>query len=125
LRAHTIPRITEAAAAAGRPAPRIVVGLPIAVTTAVDAARERARHVFRMYGMMPSYRAMLDREGVEAPGDVAIIGDEDSVAAQLQHLATLGATEFLAVPFPAPKEPDSTARTRALLVKLARTAHTQ
>ena len=125
LRAHTIPRITEAAAAAGRPAPRIVVGLPIAVTTAVDAARERARHVFRMYGMMPSYRAMLDREGVEAPGDVAIIGDEDAVGEQLQQLAAIGVTEFLAVPFPAPKAPDSVARTRALLMTLARAAHNQ
>ncbi|MFN8626060.1 MAG: TIGR03564 family F420-dependent LLM class oxidoreductase [Candidatus Binatia bacterium] len=120
LREYTIPRIGEAAAAAGRPAPRIVVGLPIAVTSDVTAARERARHIFRMYGMMPSYRAMLDREGVEGPGDVAIVGDEDSVAEQVQHLAAIGATELIAVPFPAPPEPDSVARTRALLITLAR-----
>jgi F420-dependent oxidoreductase-like protein len=125
LRTHTIPRITEAAAAAGRPAPRIVVGLPIAVADDVGAARERARHVFRMYGMMPSYRAMLDREGVAAPGDVGIVGDEDGVGEQLQQLAAIGVTEFLAAPFAAAKTPDSLARTRALLVRLARTAHTQ
>jgi 5,10-methylenetetrahydromethanopterin reductase len=125
LRTHTIPRITKAAAGAGRPAPRIVVGLPIVVADDVAAARDRARHAFRMYGMMPSYRAMLDREGAATPGDVAIVGDEDAVGEQLQQLAAIGVTEFLAVPFAAPQEPDSVARTRALLVNLARTAHTQ
>src|SRR5512143_1490788 len=67
LREHTVPRIREAAAAAGRATPRVVVGLPIAVTTDVASARASAGRNFQVYGMLPSYRAMLDREGAEGP----------------------------------------------------------
>ena len=50
--------------------------LPICVTADVDAARERAAKDFQVYGFLPSYRAMLDREGAAGPADVAIVGDE-------------------------------------------------
>jgi F420-dependent oxidoreductase-like protein len=121
LREHTIPRIGEAAAKAGRPAPRVVVGLPIAVTTEIAAAREVAARAFQIYGFLPSYRAMLDREGAEGPADVAVVGDEASVGEQLRHLAAIGVTDFLAAPFPVGSDPRaSVERTRALLMKLVR-----
>ena len=64
----------------GRPArAAIVASLPICVTNDVDAARERAAKDFQMYGFLPSYRAMLDREGAAGPADVAIVGDEATV----------------------------------------------
>jgi 5,10-methylenetetrahydromethanopterin reductase len=119
LREHTTPRICEAAAKAGRPRPRIVVGLPIAVTTQVDAARATADRAFQVYGFLPSYRAMLDREGAEGPADVAIVGDESGVGEQLEGLAEAGASEFLAVPFPVDGDPDAVERTRTLLARLA------
>ena len=65
IRDHTVPTIGEAAAAAGRPEPEIVAGIPICVTDEVDAMRERAAKSFSMYGTLPSYRAMLDREGYD------------------------------------------------------------
>lgn len=68
LESHIIPTISAAAADAGRPSPRIVCGLPIAVTDDVAAAREKIAKELVIYGMLPSYRAMLDREGVEGPG---------------------------------------------------------
>jgi len=118
LREHTIPRIREAAAKAGRPAPRVVVGLPIAVTSDVAAAREVAGRFFQIYGTLPSYRAMLDREGVEGPAAVAIVGDEAAVGEQLEHLRAGGVTDFLAAPFPVGPDPvASVERTRALLIK--------
>src|SRR2546426_7061122 len=120
LREHTVPRLAEAAAKAGRPAPRVVVGLPIAVTREVGAARESAGRQFQIYGMLPSYRAMLDREGVEGPADVAIVGDESAVGEQLRRLAEAGATDFLAAPFAVPGDGEAVERTRALLAKLAR-----
>lgn len=121
LREHTIPTIRAAAAAAGRPAPRIVVGLPVAVTTDIAAAREAAGRHFQIYGFLPSYRAMLDREGVEGPADVAIVGDESAVEEQLRHLAEIGVTDYLASPFPVGADRRaSVERTRALLVKLAK-----
>ncbi len=119
IREHTAPRICEAAAKAGRPAPRVVVGLPIAVTQQVEGARATAGKAFEIYGMLPSYRAMLDREGAASPGDVAILGDAASVEEQLAGLARAGATDFLAVPFRVEGDPEALERTRALLVRLA------
>src|SRR5262245_490523 len=116
---HTAPRLREAAAKAGRPAPRVVVGLPVAVTKDVASARASAARGFQIYGMLPSYRAMLDREGVEGPGDVAIVGDRSAVGEQLERLAAAGATDFLAIPFRVQDDPDAIERTRALLVELA------
>jgi alkanesulfonate monooxygenase SsuD/methylene tetrahydromethanopterin reductase-like flavin-dependent oxidoreductase (luciferase family) len=120
LREHTIPTIREAAAKAGRASPRVVVALPVAVTTDVAGARETAARRFQIYGQLPSYRAMLDREGGKAPADVAIVGDEDTVAAQIQALSDLGVTDYVAVPFPVGRAEESLARTRALLVRVAR-----
>jgi len=112
LEEHTIPTICDAAEAAGRPRTRIVAGLPVCVTDDADAARARADRVFQIYGLLPSYRAMLDREGARGPGDVAVVGDEDAVAAQLAHLGAIGVDDFAASPF---GTPDERAATRALL----------
>ena len=123
IRDHTAPRIREAAAKAGRPEPRIVVGLPVAVTKETAKAREVAGNAFQIYGSLPSYRAMLDREGAEGPGDVAIVGDEDEVATTIRALEEGGATDFMLVPFPVGDDPEaSIERTRSLFVKLARGA---
>ena len=110
---HVAPTIREAAEAAGRPAPRVVCSLPVAVTDDVDAARQRAARAFHRYGDLPSYRAMLDREGVSGPEEVAVLGDEAAVTDQLREIAAAGATEFSAVEFGA--DPDEAARTRATL----------
>jgi F420-dependent oxidoreductase-like protein len=117
---HTVPRIAEAAAAAGRPAPRVVVGLPVAITKDPAAARRAAAQQFAIYGTLPSYRAMLDREGAEGPGDVVIAGDEATVGAELSRLAEAGTTDFLWAPCPVEGDGDAIARTRAFLAKLAR-----
>jgi F420-dependent oxidoreductase-like protein len=120
IREHTVPRIREGAARAGRPAPRVVVSLPVAVTRDPSAARASAARQFQIYGSLPSYRAMLDLEGAEGPADVAITGDEDAVAEQLRRLAEHGATDFLAIPFRVKGDEDAVDRTRALLSRLAR-----
>lgn len=123
LREHTIPSITASAAEAGRAAPRVVASLPVAVTEDLDGARDAAGRIFRIYGMLPSYRAMLDREGAGDPAAVAITGDEAAVAAQLDHLRAIGVTDYLAVPYPVGPDPAaSLARTRALLVTMAQRA---
>jgi F420-dependent oxidoreductase-like protein len=119
LREHTVPRITEAAAQAGRPAPRVIVGLPIALTTEVAAAREAAARIFQIYGALPSYRAMLDREGVEGPADVAIVGDASALGEQVDRLRSIGATDYLAIPYPVGKDgAQSVERTREVLIKM-------
>jgi alkanesulfonate monooxygenase SsuD/methylene tetrahydromethanopterin reductase-like flavin-dependent oxidoreductase (luciferase family) len=95
----TVPTITASAEAAGRKAPRVVAMLPVCVTSDADAARAKAAETYVVYGKLPAYRAMLDREGADGPADVAIVGDEESVAAQLAGFAERGATDFLASPF--------------------------
>lgn len=115
LAEHIVPSIRKAAEEAGRPAPRVVAGLPIAVTDDAAAARETAGKVFKTYGALPSYRAMLDREGAAGPAEVAIVGNEASVNATLDRMAASGVTEFMAAPFSARKDDDSIARTMALL----------
>lgn len=99
LAGHTVPLLTRAATDAGRPAPRVVASLPICFTADPSAARERAARQFAMYGQLPNYRAMLDREGADGPADLAIVGDERAVRAGIDRLVAAGATEFLAVPF--------------------------
>jgi F420-dependent oxidoreductase-like protein len=110
---HTVPTITAAARDAGRPAPRIVAALPIALTEDEDAAREAANQSFAIYGTLPSYRAMLDREGVEGPGGVALVGDEATLRADLARLRDAGVTHLAASIFPAGE--GSIERTRAFL----------
>jgi F420-dependent oxidoreductase-like protein len=96
---HVAPRLTRAAADAGRPSPRIVATLPVAVTDDPDGARALAERVFQVYGDLPSYRAMLDKEGAAGPGDVAIVGDEATVVAGVRSMADAGTTEFVAAVF--------------------------
>lgn len=99
---HVGPSIRAAAADAGRPDPRVVVALPVAVTDDEAGAREKAATTFSVYGFLPSYRAMLDREGAEGPADVAIVGDAATVKAAVEAVFESGATEFVAVPFDQP-----------------------
>jgi F420-dependent oxidoreductase-like protein len=116
LESHIVPRITKAANEAGRPAPRVVVGLPIAVTDDPEGAKERAARSFQVYGTLPNYKRMLDIEGVAGPADVAIVGKENEVEQQLRDLASAGATDFLAGMFPVGDDVQgSLVRTRTLL----------
>jgi len=115
LAEHVSPTLREAAEEAGRAQSdvRVAASLPVAVTDDVDAARARAAQEFAIYGQLPSYRAMLDREGYAGPEDAAIIGDEKTVSDRLDEVAASGVDEFAAVTFD--PSPEGRARTRALL----------
>jgi 5,10-methylenetetrahydromethanopterin reductase len=115
LAGHVGPTLRQAAADAGRPqdAVRVVASLPVSVTDDVDGARKAAAKQFAMYGVLPSYRAMLDREGYAGPEDAAIIGDEATVRGRLDELAAAGVDEYVGATFDA--SPEGRARTRALL----------
>lgn len=112
VRDHIVPLITEAAADAGQPSPRVVCSLPVCVTSDPGNAREQAARAFAIYGELPSYRAALDRQGAAGPADVAIVGNEDAVATQIEVLAEAGVTDFVAVEYTGGADG---ARTRALL----------
>ena len=119
LESHIVPRLTKAAEDAGRPQPRVVSSLPVAVTDDPDTARQRAANLFAVYGALPNYKRMLDIEGVDGPKNLAIVGNEGQVEQQLRDVASAGATEFVANSFPADDDARaSLARTRALLKSL-------
>lgn len=109
VESHVAPKLTAAARAAGRPAPRIAAGIPIALTNDPDGARAWAARHLVMYGQLPSYRAMLDREGLAGPPDLALVGDEKILDAGLARLRDAGATDFIAALMPS--DPDADART--------------
>lgn len=118
LRDVAVPTIRAAADRAGRPAPRVVAGLPVCVTDDADAARRAAAVIFARYGELPSYRAALERGGARGPADVAIVGTEAEVEAQLRALADAGVTDFTGSLFAAERG-GSTARSYELLAALA------
>lgn len=91
---HIAPKIRAAAAAAGRPSPRIVAGVHVALVRDADAARAKLEQMLGMYRMMPSYAAMLDREQATSIADVALVGDEAVLDAGLRRLRDLGVTDF-------------------------------
>jgi 5,10-methylenetetrahydromethanopterin reductase len=113
LASHIAPTLRSAAKEAGRPEPRIVCGLPIGLVRDPAKARETASKQFSIYGQLPSYRAMLDREGAAQPGDVAIVGDEKALRAGIAQLRDAGVTDFCAAT--APLEPGCAERTLEFL----------
>jgi 5,10-methylenetetrahydromethanopterin reductase len=90
LEAHTLPLIRQAAAGAGRPVPRVAAGFPILLTDDAEGARKAIEKQFTLYGVLPSYRAMLDREGLARSADIAIVGNEKTLRAAIARLRDIG-----------------------------------
>lgn len=108
LREKIVPTITAAAERAGRPAPRVIAGLPVCVTDDLPAARELVRPRIEGAARFPSYRRMLGGEGLDDLADLAIIGDADFVRARILELAEAGVTEVMADVFGTPVEHEAT-----------------
>ena len=87
---HIIPSFQ----AAGKDTPAIVAGMPIVLTTNIDDAKEKIAQNLTVYGQLPSYRAMLDREGAAGPADIAIVGDENQLRGQIKRFQDMGVTDF-------------------------------
>jgi 5,10-methylenetetrahydromethanopterin reductase len=99
LSEHVVPRITTAAKDAGRPAPRVIAGVPLAITDDTAGALEIAAKVFAVYRDLPAYRAMLDRGGLGEPPEVALIGSTATVSDSLKRLEDIGVTDLCAFVF--------------------------
>jgi 5,10-methylenetetrahydromethanopterin reductase len=115
-----VPRITDAAAAAGRPAPRVIAPLPVALCDEAEG-RERAAQTFAAYTQIPTYQRILARgsEGA-SPAELVVVGDEAAIERRLRRLAAAGVTDFVAAPFPVGADrAESMRRTRAFLATLA------
>jgi 5,10-methylenetetrahydromethanopterin reductase len=93
LENHTVPLISAAATRAGRPPPRVIAGFAVCVTGDPAAARQRAAEMFRLSREYPSYRRVLDLEGADDVGEIALIGDEDELLKRFAQLRGIGVTD--------------------------------
>lgn len=93
---HIAPTINAAAAAAGRPAPRVVCGLPVCVSADPAATRAKINEELAIYPTLPSYAAMMAREGATTAADIALVGSREQVADAIGRIGESGATEFAA-----------------------------
>ncbi|MGW0249016.1 LLM class F420-dependent oxidoreductase [Nocardia goodfellowii] len=123
---HVAPRITKAAAEAGRDAPRIVAGLPVCLCrpSEVDAARERANRILGEAEVSPNYQRLLEQGSATSIGDICVAGDEAAIEAGLRRFAAAGATDLSVRLLPIGDNRDelveSKRRTRAMIAELAK-----
>ena len=96
IRNHISPVINAAAEEAGRPVPQVIAAVPVCITSDLDMAEEYAKRDFGFYGDLPSYRAMLEREGLANSWDIALSGSFEQVADGLQKYADSGGTQVVA-----------------------------
>jgi F420-dependent oxidoreductase-like protein len=91
---HIAPRITKAAA--GRPAPRIVAGVPVTLCSKdeVDGARERANRVLGHAEYSPNYQRLLEYGDATDVGDILAAGDESAIVARLRAFRDAGVTDL-------------------------------
>ena len=100
IESHVAPTIQKAAVSAGRSAPRIVAGLPVAVHPDVDEARAAAAESAVLYDQVPNYRRIMELGHVSSAAEASIVGDATSVRAQLEAILDAGATDIWAGIFP-------------------------
>ena len=93
---HVVPRITKAAENAGRPAPRIVAGIPVCLCrpAEVDAARERADRILGEAEISPNYQRLLEYGDAQSIGDLCAAGDEAAIMARFRRFADAGVTDL-------------------------------
>jgi alkanesulfonate monooxygenase SsuD/methylene tetrahydromethanopterin reductase-like flavin-dependent oxidoreductase (luciferase family) len=108
LEQHIVP--TLSAASRGRTSPRSVASLPVCVTNNPDDVTRRASAHLAMYDQFSAYAAVLQREGAQKVGELAIIGDEAVVEKQIKRLQDAGAAEFIATHGGSPRSKSTTTR---------------
>ncbi len=99
LAEQTVPLVHAAAARTGRPDPRILASLPIALTNDNETAAAWAAEEFGMYGRLPAYKAVLEREGLDSAAGIAIHGDEATLTKAVARLGDIGVTDLQITPF--------------------------
>lgn len=113
-----VPTLLEARPSGG-PAPRVVAGIPVAVTDDLEQARSVANTRFARYGGLENYRRVFEREGVSSVAELAMVGSEAEVQSQLVRYAEAGATELWAAVFPVGEDAAASVdQTRAFLADL-------
>lgn len=122
---HIAPKITKAAAGAGRPAPRIVAGIPVCLCPPgqVDEAKERANRILGEAEVSPNYQRLLERGDARDVGDLCAAGDPEAILARMRRFADAGVTDLSVRLLPIGDDRDeliaSKRRTREMIASLA------
>lgn len=119
LRDVAVPTMSEAAAKAGKPAPRFVAMVPVLLSKDAASGRDIINKTYQVYGQIPSYRATLDRGGAATPADVAVIGGEEELETGIRAFEAVGVTDFVAA---IPRDAPGAEGTAELLAGLAKRA---
>jgi F420-dependent oxidoreductase-like protein len=126
IASHVIPCLTGAASAAGRPAPRVVAGIPVCVCRdrEVDVAVARANRILAEAEVSPNYQHLLDHGDAHNVGDILAAGSESTIEKRLQGFADAGVTDVSVRVLPIGEGRDelisSLERTRQFVSSLAR-----
>lgn len=93
---YIVPKITKAAENAGRPAPRVVAGIPVTLCSPsrVDEARERANRILAEAEFSPNYQRLLEHGDIRDVGELLAAGDEAAIAARFRRFADVGVTDL-------------------------------
>jgi F420-dependent oxidoreductase-like protein len=112
---YVVPRITAAANAAARPAPRVVAGVPVALcsNSEADKARAYAGEVLGHADFSPNYLRLLEHGDAQDVGDTMAAGDESAILARMRRYQDAGVTDLAARIVPLGDDP--TARNRSRL----------
>ncbi|CAN7552756.1 LLM class F420-dependent oxidoreductase [Mycolicibacterium frederiksbergense] len=123
---HIAPKINKAAAEAGKPAPRIVAGIPVTLcaNSEIDGAKDRANRILAEAETSPNYQKLLDRGDARTVGDLCAAGDEESILARFKSFADAGVTDLSVRLLPIGDTRDeliaSKYRTREVIAELAK-----
>ena len=123
---HIAPKINKAAAEAGKPAPRIVAGIPVTLcaNSEIEAAKERANRILAEAETSPNYQRLLDRGEARNVGDLLAAGDEESILKRFKQFADAGVTDLSVRLLPIGETRDeliaSKYRTREVIAELAK-----
>jgi F420-dependent oxidoreductase-like protein len=111
---HVVPRITAAAIGAGRPAPRVVAGVPVALCSdnEIGDARAYASEALGHADFSPNYVRLLEHGDAKDVGDTMAAGDESAVLARLRRYRDTGATDMTARIVPLGKDVGERAESR-------------
>jgi F420-dependent oxidoreductase-like protein len=122
---HVVPNLTRAAEGAGRPAPRVVAGVPVCLCgdDEIDIAVARTNRILSEAEVSPNYQRLLDLGDARSVGDILLAGSESTIGKRLQAFADAGVTDISVRVVPIGEGRDeliaSSKRTRALLSSLA------
>jgi len=125
IASHVVPHITRAAEAVGRPAPRIVAGIPVCLCgdDEIDRAVARTNRILSEAEVSPNYQKLLEHGNAENVGDILAAGSESTIEKRLKAFADAGATDISVrvVPIGDGREEliASSQRTRSFLASLA------